>query len=92
MARRNGNPFEWEHKMTSSKLARKAFQQKHGQDKDWPLVVYIWIFGLTILSYLVARVALDGMPHPYHWGSALVGGLIGIPVGWLWYRWRGDVF
>lgn len=62
------------------------------QRKEWPAVVYFWAFGLAIISYLVARVVLNSLPHPYHWLSALVGGLAGIPIGWLWYRWRGDVF
>jgi hypothetical protein len=56
------------------------------------VVVYFWSFGLTILSYAFARAALDGQPHPYHWGAALIGGIVGIPLGWLWYRWRGDLF
>jgi hypothetical protein len=44
------------------------------------------------VSYVVFRIVLDGYPHPYHWLSALIGALAGIPIGWLWYRWRGDVF
>ena len=60
--------------------------------KEWPAVVYMWIFGLGIISYAAARVILDGRPHPYHWIIAVIGGLAGIPLGWLWYRWRGDVF
>jgi hypothetical protein len=69
-------------KMTSRKLEKR---------KDWPVVIYVWAFGLMIMSYLVARVVLDGKPHPYHWIAAIIGGLAGIPIGWLWYRWRGDV-
>ena len=59
---------------------------------EWPVVVYLWAIGLTVMSYTVARFVLDGQPHPYHWLVALVGGLAGIPLGWLWFRWRGDVF
>jgi len=59
--------------------------------KDWPLVIYVWIAGLAILGYVVARIALDGYPHPLHWGSGLIGGLLGIPIGWAWYRRRGDI-
>lgn len=57
----------------------------------WPVVVYLWAIGLTIMSYTVARFGLDGKPHPYHWLAALAGGLAGIPIGWLGFRWRGDV-
>jgi hypothetical protein len=60
--------------------------------KEWPAVVYFWVFGVSILSYVAARIILDGKPHPYHWLIALAGGMAGIPLGWLWYRWRGDVF
>lgn len=55
-------------------------------------MVYIWIIGLAVASYVVARIVLHGYPHSYHWPSALEGGIAGIPLGWLWYRWRGDVF
>jgi hypothetical protein len=58
---------------------------------EWPAVVYFWAFGLSLSIYAIARVVLDGQPHPYHWIAALVGGLAGIPLGWLWYRWRGDI-
>ncbi len=59
--------------------------------RETPAVVYAFGFGLAFLSYVVARVALDGYPHPYHWLSGLFGGLAGIGIGWLWYRWRGDI-
>ncbi len=70
----------------------KLKSRKLEKRKEWPAVVYIWIFGLGIISYAVARVVLDGKPHPYHWIIAVIGGLAGIPLGWLWYHWRGDVF
>jgi hypothetical protein len=38
-----------------------------------------------------SRVGLSQLPHPYHWASGLIGGVVGILVGWVWYRWRGDV-
>ena len=55
------------------------------------MVVYLWIGGLGLLGYIIGRIALDPLPHPVHWASGLVGALVGVPVGWLWYRWRGDV-
>ena len=60
--------------------------------QEWPAGVYLWSFALAILSYAVARIVLDGRPHPYHWLAGLLGGLAGIPLGWAWYRRRGDVF
>ncbi len=59
--------------------------------KEWPAIVYFWTFGLAILSYVVARVVLDGQPHPYHWLSAIAGAAAGMGIGWLWFWWRGDV-
>lgn len=66
--------------------------KKHEKRKEWPVVVYLWTLGLGILSYVVARVVLDGKPHPYHWIAALIGGLVGIPIGWVWFYWRGEIF
>ena len=77
-------------KIKVSKTSSGSTGEKE-KKKEWPVVVYLWTFGLAILGYVVARVGLSGFPHPYHWMSGLIGGLAGIPLGWLWYRWRGDV-
>lgn len=74
----------------SNKVNKKPEKEKQ---KDWPVVVYIWAIGLFIAFWLIGGEAFFGAkPHPIHWLVGLVGGLVGIPVGWLWYRWRGDVF
>lgn len=78
--------------MTRVKVARQALEKNVEKRKETPAIVYMWAFGLAILGYTVARVALNGQPHPYHWMAGLLGGLAGIPIGWLWFRWRGDVF
>lgn len=78
--------------MSRIRVSRRHQDKGSPKAKEWPVVVYMWIIGLTIVSYAVARAAPDGKPHPYHWLSAIVGGLLGLPIGWLWYRWRGDVF
>jgi hypothetical protein len=70
-------------KTSKTKIDRKR--------KEWPLVVYVWAAGLGIFGYAVARISLDSYPHPLHWGSGIVGGLLGVLVGWAWYRWRGDI-
>ncbi len=59
--------------------------------QDMPVVVYMWVIGLGFMSYAVARIALDAFPHPVHWLSGIVGAVMGYFIGWLWYRWRGDV-
>ena len=79
--------------MSRIKVSKTAIK-KNGdkKSKEWPAVVHCWAIGLALVSYVVARIGLDGMPHPYHWASAVVGGVAGIPLGWLWFRWRGDIF
>jgi hypothetical protein len=78
--------------MSRIKVSKAALTSAEKKGKEWPAVVCFLSFGLAILSYTVARLVLDGQPHPYHWGVALIGGIVGIPLGWLWYRWRGDLF
>ncbi len=78
--------------MSNIKVTRRFQDRNSSKRKEWPAVVYFWLIGLAFISYVVARIALNGYPHPYHWLSGLIGGLAGIPIGWLWYRWRGDVF
>jgi hypothetical protein len=73
-------------------MSKKYARTKKNSNNDWPAIVYFWGIGLGFFSYVVARIALDGYPHPYHWLSALAGGVAGIPLGWLWFHWRGDVF
>jgi hypothetical protein len=77
-------------KMRVSKTASAATPEV-AEKKEWPVVIYLWILGLAVLGYVVGRVGLDTLPHPYHWMSGVIGGLAGIPIGWIWYRWRGDV-
>lgn len=73
----------------STKINKKPEKK---EQKDWPVVVYVWAIGLFIAFRLIGGEALlASKPHPIHWLVGLVGALIGIPIGWLWYRWRGDV-
>ena len=78
--------------MSKIKVSKTAARIEEKKKKEWPAVVYFWAFGLAIFGYAAGRIALDNFPHPYHWLSGLIGGGVGIPIGWLWYHWRGDVF
>ena len=82
-------------KKRSTKISKKDFTKpiRTKEEKEWPVVVYMWAFGLTFISYLIAESGFrTTWPHPIHWLLALAGGILGIGAGWLWYRWRGDVF
>ena len=75
--------------MSKPTKSKKVSTQKTRQDT--PLVVFMWVVGLGLLSYIVARIALDAYPHPIHWAFGSIGAVLGYFVGWLWYRRRGDV-
>lgn len=75
-----------------SKYAKPGVRRQAERRQDWPAVVYLWMAGLGILGYLVVgEFILMTKPHPLHWAAGLGGAALGIPVGWLWYRWRGDI-
>ncbi len=78
--------------MARVRTTRSRSEAEARKPREWPAVVYFWAIGLAIVAYAVARAVLDGKPHPYHWAAALIGGLVGIALGWLWFAWRGDVF
>lgn len=73
------------------KKTSKPAQEKVDNGSVWPLVVYMWIVGSGILSYMLARIMLASRPHPYHWLAGVMGMAFGMAVGWLWYHWRGDI-
>lgn len=69
--------------------------QKNNQRTDtkgWPVVVYMWAIGLGLVGYLViGEMVFEMKPHPIHWLSGVGGGILGVVLGWVWFRWRGDV-
>jgi len=68
--------------------------QKKRKRQEWPVVVYFWMIGLFFIAYLISRMALETYLHQTHWLSipiGLAGTILGIPLGWLWYRWWGDI-
>lgn len=75
-----------------AKSNKQTKDQKKEQKKEWPVVVYMWAIGMGVLGYLVVGEAIfEAKPHPIHWLAGLLGAVAGVPLGWLWYRWRGDV-
>lgn len=52
----------------------------------------MWAIVLGLVGYLViGEMVFEAKPHPIHWLLGIVGGILGIVLGWLWFRWRGDV-
>jgi hypothetical protein len=78
--------------MNKIKVSKTASANDGKKSREWPAVVYLWALGLALFSYIIARFVLDGYPHPYHWSIGIAGGILGVGIGWVWYRWRGDVF
>ena len=76
-------------------MSHRLKPQRHtprNAEQEWPLVVYMWAIGLGLVGYLViGEMVFEVKPHPIHWLSGIVGGILGIGLGWLWFRWRGDV-
>lgn len=78
--------------MSRIKVSKSASANETKKSREWPAVVYFWIVGLGFFSYLISRFVLDSYPHPYHWVSGIAGAMYGVGIGWIWYRWHGDVF
>lgn len=74
-----------------NKLTKKPGRPDAKKSKEWPVVIYLWVVGLGLAGYVTGEITLSDRPHPYHWLLLLAGVLLGIGVGWLWYRWRGDI-
>ncbi len=56
-----------------------------------PLVVLVGLIGLGLVGYVLSQAFLPPEAHPSHWLVALISAIVGGVLGWLWYRWRGDI-
>jgi len=63
----------------------------HKTTRETPVVVYFATFVGGLLGYVIARIALDGYPHPLHWALGILSAILGYLAGWLWYRYQGDM-
>ena len=62
------------------------------EKKETPIVVYFMAVAGAIVGYLVlGKIILGAQPHPYHWVSGVLGGVLGYFLGWLWFRFKGDI-
>jgi hypothetical protein len=59
-------------KPIKSKLTPKQYAES---------AAYLAVLTGAVLMYVAAEIILAVRPHPYHWGTALIGGvLIGVTV------------
>jgi hypothetical protein len=82
---------EQEKSMSKTKVSKTLSSTGKEKKKEWPVVVYFWTFGLGALGYVLSNVGLVHLPHSYHWVTGIIGAVAGILIGWVWYRWRGDI-
>jgi len=74
-----------------SKSTKLASAKSKNTSGGLPFVVFVGVFGLGLLGYVFSQVVTAAEAHPSHWLVALVGAILGGILGWLWYRWRGDI-
>lgn len=50
-------------------MSKKSIKPKNKSvEKEWPVVVYMWAFGLALLGYpIVGEGIFEVRPHPIHW-------------------------
>lgn len=74
-----------------SKPTKLASTKSKHTSEGMPFVVFVGLFGLGLLGYVFSQMLLPAEAHPAHWLIALIGAALGGVLGWLWYRWRGDI-
>lgn len=59
--------------------------------RQWPLIVHVWALVMAFAAVFAVDALFHPKTHPLHWLSALAGALLGVAIGSLWFRWRGDL-
>lgn len=77
--------------MTKRKANRHR-QKATAEPKQWPAVVSVVAFVFGMIGYaVVGEIVLSTQPHPVHWLTGLISGVLGLAIGWACYRWKGDI-
>ena len=74
-----------------SKTKKISNSEGKSTNRGWPAVVYVWMVGLGILAYVAGQVVLDANNHPVHWLLGFIGLVVGCLIGWIWYKFRGEM-
>lgn len=77
--------------MSKPEASKNVSSNEKKKKREWPVVVYFWTFGSGALGYILSNIGLVHLPHSYHWVTGIIAGLVGMLIGWIWYRWRGDI-
>lgn len=75
--------------MKKTKITESS--KRKGNNQGWPLVVYVWMVGLALAGYIGGQFIFDAQNHPAHYLLGLAGLVVGCLLGWLWFKWRGDI-
>ncbi len=74
-----------------SKPSKLASAKSKNTSGGVPFVVFVGLFGLGLIGYVLSQMFLPVEAHSSHLLVALMGAALGGVLGWLWYRWRGDI-
>ncbi len=62
-----------------------SVSQRNKPQRDWfPLSAFAGTFGGFLLAYIAAEGVYYLRPHPFHWGVAAIGGILGYVLGMGW--------
>lgn len=78
-------------KINDADLAKTPREGASVEMGDWPAVAFVLAFALGIPSGLAVDALLKPRLQSIHMLATLGGGIVGIGIGWLWYRWRRHV-
>ncbi len=74
-----------------SKSPKFAGAKSTHPNRGIPFVVVVGLCGSGLFGYVLSQLFLPVEAHSAYWVVALISAVLGAALGWLWYRWRGDI-